>query len=80
MHRFKECGGGVLVFATESKEEVDKAAETMNGRGALDVEELNGGEPNPGSAIGQGISPANDRSSQSGRTRQAGGGACLFSW
>jgi len=72
--------GGVLVFATGSKEEVDMAAEIMNRRGAIEVEEFIGGEPNPGGVIGQSMSPANDRSSQTGRTRQAGGGARLFSW
>jgi hypothetical protein len=72
--------GGVLVFATGSDEEVDKAAEIMNRHGAIEVEELIGREPNPGSVIGESMSPANDGSSQTGRTRQTGGGARLFVW
>jgi hypothetical protein len=72
--------GGALVFATGSNEKVDNAAETMNRRGAIEVEELVGREPNPGSVTGESVSPAQDRSSQTGRTRQAGGGARLFVW
>ena len=72
--------GGALVFATGSNEKVDDAAELMNRRGAIEVEELIGREPNPGSVIGESVSPANDGFSQTGRTRQAGGGARLFAW
>ena len=72
--------GGALVFATGSNEKVDNAAETMNRRGAIEVEELVGREPNPGSVTGESVSPAQDRSSQTGRTRQAGSGARLFAW
>ena len=72
--------GGALVFATGSNEKVDDAAEMMNRHGAIEVEELIGREPNPGSVIGESMSPANDGSSQTGRTRQAGGGARLFAW
>jgi hypothetical protein len=72
--------GGALVFATGSNEKVNDAAEMMNRRGAIEVEELIGREPNTGNVIGQSVSPANDGSSQAGRTRQAGSGARLFAW
>jgi hypothetical protein len=72
--------GGVLVFATGSNEKVDNAAEIMNRHGAQEVEELIGREPNPDSLISENVPPVHDSSVQTGRTRQAGGGARLFSW
>jgi len=72
--------GGALVFATGSSEKVGNAAEMMNRHGAVNVEELIGREPNTGNVIGESTPPANDGSSQTGRTRQAGTGARLFAW
>ena len=37
--------GGALVFATGSDEKVDAAADLMNRRGAVEIEEINGLEP-----------------------------------
>lgn len=72
--------GGALVFATGSNEEVDNAAELMNRHGAIEVEELIGREPNTGSMSGENAPSAPERSSQTGRIRQAGGGARFFVW
>jgi hypothetical protein len=72
--------GGALVFATGSNEKVGNAAEMMNRHGAIEIEEFIGREPNTGNVIGAPVSPANDASSQTGRTRQAGNGARLFAW
>ena len=72
--------GGALVFATGSNEKVDDAAEMMNRRGAIEVEELIGREPNTGNVTGKNEPSGRDDSSQTGRTRQAGSGARLFAW
>jgi hypothetical protein len=72
--------GGVVVFATGSNAEVDKAAEIMNRRGAIEVEEIIGREPNTGSMIDENIPAVQDISAQTGRTRQSGGGARMFVW
>ncbi len=72
--------GGVLVFATGSIEEVDNAAEIMNRRGAIDVEKLVGSEPDFGGMAGENMTPINERSNQTGRISQPGGGARMFVW
>jgi triosephosphate isomerase len=74
-------GGGVLVFATGSNEEVDSASEIMNRHGALAVDELTGGAPNVAGVIGSSAPLAYTGSTaQTGRTRQSGGGARMFVW
>ena len=72
--------GGVVVFATGSNAEVDKAAEIMNRHGAIEVEELIGREPNTGTMIDENMAAVHAGSVQTGRTRQPGGGACMFVW
>jgi hypothetical protein len=72
--------GGVLVFATGSNAEVDRAAEIMNRHGAIEVEELIGRQPNTGSMIDENMPAVQDISAQTGRTRQSGGGARMFVW
>ena len=76
--------GGVLVFATGSNEQVDNAAEIMNRHDAMKVEELVGSEPNTGSSMvgesGESAAPVHDSFTQTGRTRQSGGGARMFVW
>ena len=72
--------GGVVVFATGSNAEVDKAAEIMNRHGAIEVEELIGREPKTGSMIDENMAAVHDGSVQTGRTRQRGGGARMFVW
>jgi len=72
--------GGVLVFATGSNEQVDSAAEIMNRHGAVEVEELIGREPNTGTMIDENMAAVHAGSVQTGRTRQPGGGACMFVW
>ena len=72
--------GGVLVFATGSNEKVDNAAEIMNRYFAIEVEELIGREPNPGGMISENVPLVHESRVQTGRIRQAGGGARLFVW
>jgi hypothetical protein len=72
--------GAVLVFATGSDEAVDSAARIMNRRGAIEVEELTGREPNIGSMIAENVAPVDDGPTQTGRIRQQGGGARMFVW
>ena len=68
--------GGVLVFVTGSNEKVDNAAEIMNRHFAIEVEELIGSEPN----LGENVPLVHESPLQTGRIRQAGGGARLFVW
>ena len=72
--------GGFLVFATGSAQEVDKALELMNSRGAMEVEEFAGRVPTPESGHGEGLAFAADSGPQTGRVRQSGGGARMFVW
>ena len=68
-----------MVFATGSSEKADAAAEIMNRRGAVDIEELNASEPHlPGTD--HNTAPGRDSSVQAGRFRSPGGGARLFVW
>jgi hypothetical protein len=72
--------GGALVLATGSDEKVDKAADIMNRRGAMDIEETSGPEPRTPSTVHENTMPARESSVMAGRIRQPGGGACLFVW
>ena len=72
--------GGVLVFATGSNEEVEDAGRIMNRRGAIEVEKLVGSEPNTTILTGGEIPAAPDSETQTGRIRDASGGARVFIW
>lgn len=72
--------GGVLVFATGGGEEVDRAVDLMNGRGAMEAEEFAGREPASLGAGSGGAFPTDLGAPQTGRVRQPGGGAKLFVW
>jgi hypothetical protein len=72
--------GGVLVFASGPDEKIDAAAEIMNRHSPVEVEELTGGELNLPSTTGRNVNATQDSSVQTGKTRQAGGGARMFSW
>jgi hypothetical protein len=72
--------GGVLVFATGSNEKADIAADIMNRHGAMEVEELIGRELNPGGMVGENAPLGHESRVQTGRIRQAGGGARMFVW
>jgi hypothetical protein len=72
--------GGVLVFATGSNEEVDKAAEIMNRHDALEVEELVGSDPEFSGMSDGNVIPVRNSSFQTGRITQSGGGARMFVW
>lgn len=72
--------GGALVFATGSDEQVDAAAAAMNSRGAVEIEETTGGEPQLPHAFRANMTPMRDSPIVAGRIRQPGGGACFFVW
>jgi hypothetical protein len=73
--------GGTIVFATGSDAAVNEAAEVMNRRGALEIEEYIGRDVAMGMSNGETQVPASyDDSPQTGRVRQPGGGARLFVW
>jgi len=72
--------GGTLVFATGSNEDVSRAADIMNLHGAIGVEEVVGREPSSGGIIGGNAPHENASSTETGRIRQAGGGARMFVW
>lgn len=72
--------GGALVFATGSDQEVDRAADIMNRRGAVEIEETEGAEPHLPAVIHENASPMVETSVMAGRIRQPGGGACVFVW
>jgi hypothetical protein len=59
---------------------VDKAAETMNRHGAIEVEKLIGSEPDTGSMVDENMTSVHESSSQTGRISQPGGGARMFVW
>ena len=72
--------GGALIFATGSDEKVAAAADIMNRRGAVEVEETSGLEPQLPGVDGETMAPVGDSPVMAGRVRQSGGGACLFVW
>jgi hypothetical protein len=72
--------GGVMVFATDSGEKTDAAAEIMNRHHAVEIEELNGSEPHLPRTDGNDMAPGRDSSVLAGRVRSSGGGARLFVW
>jgi hypothetical protein len=72
--------GKVLVFATGPDDKVDAAAEIMNRCGASEIEEVQGSEPHLPSLIRHGSVAIAEPDTQTGRIRQAGGGACCFVW
>jgi hypothetical protein len=72
--------GGALVFATGSDDGVDAAADIMNRRGAVDIEEISGPEPQLLGVVRESTTPIRGNLIMSRRARQSGGGACLFTW
>jgi hypothetical protein len=72
--------GGVMVFASGSGKEADKAAEIMNSHGAVELEKISSPRPSlPNAESGEEISDR-DASTQTGRLRSPGSGARLFVW
>ena len=72
--------GGALVFATGPDQNVEAAADVMNRRGAVEIEESSGPEPNlPGTPYENTTANRNNLV-LAGRIREPGGGACLFVW
>jgi hypothetical protein len=72
--------GGALILATGSDQNVDAAADIMNQRGAVDIEELNGPEPQSPGEVHENSAPIRDNVVMSRRASQSGGGASLFTW
>jgi hypothetical protein len=72
--------GGVLVFATGTSAQVDKAAEIMNRHEAIEVEELIGSGLPTDSLAGETMTRIQDSSTQTGRISQPGSGARMFVW
>lgn len=71
--------GGALVFATGSDENVKAAAAIMNRRGALDIAEASGAEPQLPGVVRQNMSPVQDSPVLAGRIRETGPTA-FFVW
>ena len=72
--------GGALVFATGPDDRVDAAAGIMNQRGAVEIDETSGPEPQL-PVVGSGnITPMRDRSVLAGRIQEPGSGAAFFVW
>jgi hypothetical protein len=72
--------GGALVLATGSDERVEAAADAMNLRGAVEIEQISGPEPQLPGVVRESMTPMRDNSVMTGRVRQPGGGAALFVW
>lgn len=72
--------GGTLVFATGADEKVDAAAGIMNRRGAVEVRENSGPEPQLPHVVLGSMTPMHDHPVQAGRIREPGSGACVFVW
>jgi hypothetical protein len=72
--------GGALVCATGSDEKVEAAADIMNRRGAVEIEETSGPEPQLPGVVRERMNPIRDSPVMAGRVRQSGGGALLFVW
>jgi hypothetical protein len=72
--------GGALVFATGLDDKVDAAAEIMNRRGAVEIEETTGPEPQLPHEVRESTTPIRNNLVMSRRDNQLGGGAKLFTW
>jgi len=72
--------GGALVFATGSDERVETAADVMNRRGAVEIEETSGPEPQLPGVARENMAPIRNTPVLAGRIREPGGGAAFFVW
>jgi hypothetical protein len=72
--------GGALVFATGSDEKADLAADVMNRRGAMEIEETDGPKPHLPGARREAPTVTTETSVMTGRIRQSEGGASVFVW
>ena len=72
--------GGVMVFATGSREMADAAVVLMNRHNAMNVEELNAMELHLPGTDGDDATPVPGEPIQVGRVRSNGSGARLFTW
>ncbi len=72
--------GGALVFATGSDDRVEAAAGIMNRRGAAEIEEGIGPEPQLPGVVRESTTPMRSSPVLAGRIREPGGGATFFVW
>jgi len=72
--------GWALVFATGSDERVETAADVMNRRGAVEIEETSGSEPQLPGVVRENMTPMRNSPVLAGRIREPGGGATFFVW
>jgi hypothetical protein len=72
--------GGALAFATGSNEDVEAAGRVMNRHGAVEVEVVDGLEPQMPVVAHASRRPIHHSPVLAGRVRQEGGGACFFVW
>jgi hypothetical protein len=72
--------GGALVFATGSDERVETAADVMNRRGAVAIEETSGPEPELAGVVRENMTPIRNTPVLAGRIREPGGAAAFFVW
>ena len=72
--------GGALVFATGADDDVEAAGVILNRRGAVEIEEVTGSEPQLPGVAHQNMTPMRNSAVLAGRVRQPGGGACFFVW
>jgi hypothetical protein len=72
--------GGALVFATGSDERVETAADVMDRRGAVEIEETSGTEPQLPGVVRENMTPMRDSPVLAGRIRESGGGTAFFVW
>ena len=72
--------GGSLVFATGSEEKIRSAGDVMNTYVAVDIEEMQGTEPQMPGVIHPNLTPMRDGALVAGRIAQSGGGPRCFVW
>jgi hypothetical protein len=72
--------GGALAFATGSEAQVKAASNIMNLHGAIEVEEVNGSEPELPHVVHANIASVHQGTVLAGRIRESGGGAAFFVW
>lgn len=73
-------GGASLLLATGSDDNVEAAVAIMNRANAEDVEKLQGMEPAIPSELERNVISTRAESVMTGRTRQSGSGARIFTW
>ena len=77
----KECGAEESSFSRAGRHENRRRGGViMNRHSPVEAEELTGGELNFPSTTGGNVTPTHASSVQTGRVRQSGSGARVFTW